>query len=126
MDLPLTEEKMLARLKSHGLEPAGIADFHVLYPASCASEREGSKAFNLRLADFETSVIGEILQTSMQERNALLDCVDHLEQRARTKLYTNVHEREMSLLDPSPQAKLPFTLVNLRELVTEVQKLLAA
>ena len=51
-------------------------------PASCKSDKAASETFTLRLADFETSVIAEILQVSLPERNALLDCVEYLQQRA--------------------------------------------
>ncbi len=57
MDASSTEEKLFGRLARFGRSPAGLADFHVLYPASCASERADSQAFTLRVADFETGVI---------------------------------------------------------------------
>ena len=37
------EEKLLGALARAGRPPAGLADFHVLYPASCASERADSR-----------------------------------------------------------------------------------
>jgi DNA helicase HerA-like ATPase len=119
MDQPSTEEKLFRRLAHFGRAPAGLTNFHVLHPASCVSERADSKAFTLRLADFETSVIAEILQTSLPERNALLECVDHFEQKTRTKVATNEVEGLLGLLDPSPQAKLPFTVRSLRERASE-------
>src|SRR6185436_6784569 len=62
-----------------------------------------------------TSVICEILQTSVGERNALLDCVEYLEQRNRSKLTTTEAETLASLLDPSPQAKRAFTIRTLKD-----------
>src|SRR4029077_12558599 len=94
---------------------AGLTDFHVLHPTSGASERAGSEPVTLRLADFETGVTAEVLQTTLPERNALLDCVDHFEQRARNKVATTEMEGLLGLLDPSPQAKLPYTGRHLRE-----------
>src|SRR6202011_4177317 len=85
------------------------------YPASCTNEKTGSEPFTLRLADFDTNVIGEILQVSIPERNALLDCVEYLQQRARTKVSTSEPEGLQVLLDASPNAKLPFNLRTLRE-----------
>jgi DNA helicase HerA-like ATPase len=115
MDSPSTEEKLFARLGHYGRAPAGLPDFHVLHPASCASERSASQPFTLRLADFETGVIAEMLQTSLPERNALLECVDYFDQRARAKVVTSEVEGLLGLLDASPQAKLPYTVRHLRE-----------
>ena len=119
MDQPADEEGTEERLGKFGLWPEGLRDFHVFYPASCASDRSASEAVTLRLADFDTSVIGEILQVSMPERNALLDCVEYLQQKSRTKVSTSEAENLQALLDPSPQARLPFTLRTLRERATE-------
>lgn len=119
MDQP-TDDKFLAdRLAHFGLQPAGLDDFHVFCPASCASEQKNAEPFTLRLADFETNVIGEILQVSLPERNALLECVEYMHQKARTKLNTSETEGLQALLDPTPQAKLPFTLKSLRERACE-------
>ncbi len=115
MDEPSNDPRMAERLEWFGLTPQGLADFHVYHPASCASDKQGSEAFTLRLADFETSVIGEILHVTMPERNALFDCVEYLQQKARTKLPTGELEGFKTLLDASPQAKLPFHLRSLRE-----------
>jgi DNA helicase HerA-like ATPase len=119
MDAPLSEEKLFGRLARFGRRPAGLADFHVLHPASCASERADSKPFTLRVADFDTGVTAEVLQTTLPERNALLDCVDHFEQRARNKVATTEMEGLLGLLDPSPQARLPYTVRHLRERANE-------
>jgi hypothetical protein len=119
MDLPSDERGVEARLARYGRRPEGLADFHVCCPASCTSDKAGSEPFTLRLADFDTSVIGEILQVSLPERNALLDCVEFLQQKSRTKVTTGEPENFEALLDPSPQAKLPFTLRTLRERAAE-------
>jgi DNA helicase HerA-like ATPase len=119
MDLPCDEPALAERLAHFGRRPGGLQDFHVFYPASCASEKKGGQPFTLRLADFETSVIGEILQVSLAERNALLDCVEWLQQRARTKVSTSEPEALESLLDASPRAALPFTVRTLRERASE-------
>jgi DNA helicase HerA-like ATPase len=115
MDGPLGETSLLRRLTHFEKAPGGVADFQVFHPASCTSERPSSEPFTLRLADFETSVIAELLQTTVAERNALLDCIEHLEGRAKTKLATRDAETLEPLLDPSPQAALPFTLRSLKE-----------
>ena len=115
MDQPADDAALMDRLAWFGLRPLGLRDFHVYHPASCASDREGSEPFTLRLADFDTSVIGEILQVAMPERNALSECVEYLQQRARTKVSTSEPEGLKLLLDASPQAKLPFTLRTLRD-----------
>ncbi len=115
MDQPADELGQVERLAQFGRRPEGVKDFRVLYPASCTSDKAGSQAFTLRLADFETSVIGEILQVTLPERNALLDCVEHFQQKARTKVPTGESEGLRTLLDSSPQARLPFTLRTLRE-----------
>lgn len=119
MDLPSDDPVLKARLAQFGLQPEGLANFRVYYPASCNSEKEGSTPFTLRLADFDPTVIGEMLQVSFPERNALLDCIEHLQQKARTKLTTSEAEWLQSLLDSSPQAKVPFTLRSLRERASE-------
>jgi hypothetical protein len=115
MDAPCREDRLMPGLLRAGRAPAGVADFHVLHPASCASAREDSQAFTLRLADFEVSVIAELLQASLSERNALLDCVDHFEIKARSKVASSEAESLLRLLDASPQANLPFTLRHLRD-----------
>src|SRR5207302_9921491 len=114
-DQPADDPKLAARLDWFGLEPKGLKDFQVYHPASCASEKVGSEPFTLRLADFETNVIGEILQVTLPERNALSDCVEYLQQQARTKVSTSDSEGLRLLLDASPTAKLPFNLRTLRE-----------
>jgi hypothetical protein len=119
MDLPADEAGAADRLARFGRRPEGLADFQVYCPASCTSEKAGSEAFTLRLADFDTSVIGEILQVSLPERNALLECVEYLQQKARTKVATREPEGFQTLLDASPQAKLPFSLRTLRERANE-------
>jgi DNA helicase HerA-like ATPase len=119
MDAPSDEEKLHPKLARFGRQPVGLPDFKVLYPASCASDRADSQPFNLRLADFETPVIAEILQTTLAERNALLEIVDHFEQRARARMFSNEKDRLYTLLDPSSQAKLPFSLGQLRERANE-------
>jgi hypothetical protein len=115
MDQPCSEEKLRAPLAVFGRTPAGLSDFHVLHPSSCASERADSQPFTLRVAEFETGVTAEVLQATLPERNALLECVDHFEQRARAKVVTSEREALMGLLDPSPQARLPFAVRHLRE-----------
>jgi uncharacterized protein len=115
MDEPSQEEKLFPKLASFGRAPQGLADFEVYYPVSCASDRATSRAFTLRIADFETSVIAEILQTTLPERNALLDCVEYLEQKNRSKVSTSELDALVSLLDPLPTAKLAYTLKTLRE-----------
>jgi DNA helicase HerA-like ATPase len=114
MDLPTDQTHLFERLAHFGREPKGLPDFHVYFPISCASERSASKPFTLRLADFDSSVTAELLQASLAERNALLDCIDHFEQKFQSKLATSETEKLRGLLDPSPQAKLPFTLPLLR------------
>jgi hypothetical protein len=119
MDLPCDEEGLTDRLAWFGRQPAGLSDFHVFSPASCTSEKAGAEPFTLRLADFDTSVIGEILQVALPERNALLECVECLQQKARSKLTTSEREGFQTLLDASPQARLPFTLRSLRDRAAE-------
>lgn len=115
MDEPSQDSKLFDKLASFKRAPRGLADFEVYFPVSCASERANSRPFTLRLADFETSVIAEILQTTLPERNALLDCVEYLEQKNRSKVTTSELEALTGLLDPLPTAKLPYTLRTLRE-----------
>jgi hypothetical protein len=119
LDLPSDEEELARRLAHFGLQPAGLTNFQAFFPASCASDKVGAEPFTLRVADFDTSVIGELLQVSAPERNALLDCVEHFQAKARTRLVTSEPESFQSLLDASPQAKLPFTLRSLRDRACE-------
>jgi hypothetical protein len=119
MDQPSDEDSLTGRLARFGRRPEGLSDFHVFCPAGCASDRAGSERFTLRLGDFDASVIGEILQTAQAERNALIDCVEYFQQKARTKVATSEAESFQTLLDASPQARMPFTLRTLRERATE-------
>jgi DNA helicase HerA-like ATPase len=115
MDSPSVDNSMLKKLDRYDKVPEGVSDFQVYYPASCISERGNSEPFTLRLADFESGVIAEILQTTIAERNALLDCIEYLESRAKSKVATREAEGLASLLDPSPTASLPFTLRSLKD-----------
>jgi DNA helicase HerA-like ATPase len=115
MDLPADEKGMAERLARFGREPAGLDDFFVYHPINCATDKDGSEAFTLRLADFEASVIAELLQVSVPERNALMDCIEYMQQKARTKAVPSETQGYQALLDASPQAKLPYTLQILRE-----------
>jgi hypothetical protein len=119
MDHPSDDPGLGEKLANFGRQPEGLPDFHVFCPASCTSDKADSETFTLRLADFDTSVIGEILQVSIPERNALLDCVEFLQQKARTKVATGEPEGFEALLDASPQARLPFTLRSLRDRAAE-------
>jgi hypothetical protein len=119
MDLPSDDAGTADRLARFGRRPAGLPDFHVFGPAGCALDRTDSSRFTLRLADFDPSVIGEILQASMPERNALVDCVDYWQQKSRTRVATSETEGFQTLLDASPQAKLSFSLKTLRERASE-------
>ncbi|MEI7686485.1 MAG: ATP-binding protein [Planctomycetota bacterium] len=119
MDQPSGETALAAKLAHFGRTPEGMKDFSVFYPASCVSDRAGAEPFTLRLADFDTSVIAEILQVSVAERNALFECVEYLMQKARTKMTTSEPIGYQALLDASPAAKLPFTLLSLRERANE-------
>src|SRR5205823_14870788 len=67
-----SEENLHTTLVKFNRPPAGVSDFHLFHPASCASERHDSKPFTLRLADFETNIVVELIQATMPERNALL------------------------------------------------------
>ncbi|HEY2787047.1 MAG TPA: ATP-binding protein [Fimbriiglobus sp.] len=113
MDAPGETPGLVEALARYGKKPAGLPDFRVLHPASCASERPDSKPFTLRLADFETPIVIELLQATMAERNALLECVEHFLSKAYARMTTNEAERLALLLDPSPKAFRPFTLQQL-------------
>jgi len=115
MDAPTADESLAGKLARFGKSAAGLSDFHVYAPAGCESERSDAERFTLRLADFEASVIAEILQSTVSERNALLDCIEHLEGKAKTKVVTSEIEGFGSLLNPNPDAPLPFTLRSLKE-----------
>jgi hypothetical protein len=119
MDGACREQHLVAALNHAGRPPAGVANFHVLHPSSCTSERPDSKPFTLRLADFETGVIAELIQASLPERNALLDCVDYLETKARARMPSTDAETMLTLLDASPEAKVQFTLRQLRDRAVE-------
>lgn len=114
MDKPATQTHFASRLQRFGLQPRGIPDFHVYHPLSCASDRKDSKPFTLRLADFDSSVTAELLQATLAERNALLDCIDYYQQKFYTSVRTSEIDRERELLDCSPQTKLPFSVQLLR------------
>jgi hypothetical protein len=119
MDRPTTQAHFLELLPRFGRAPKGLADFHVYYPVSCASDRQGSQPFTLRIADFDSSITAELLQVTLGERNALLDCIDHFQQKAHVTVRTSEAERLAELLDASPQAKLPYTVQHLRSRASE-------
>jgi hypothetical protein len=119
MDQPLTQPRLVGRLAEFGRQPAGLNDFHVYYPVSCASDRAGSQPFTLRVADFDCSVTAELLQATLAERNALLDCIDYFQQKFHSQVRTNEVDRQNELLDSSPQARLPYTVQMLRSRAAE-------
>ena len=119
MDAPGDAPGLAAELARFGCRPAGLPDFRVLHPASCASERADSRPFTLRLADFDTPIVTELIQASLPERNALLDCVEHFQNKAWQRMPTTEAERLSGLLDPSPQANRPFTLQQLYDRARE-------
>jgi DNA helicase HerA-like ATPase len=119
MDNPGAEAGMLKKLAQYGRQAGGIKDFQVFHPASCVGERSTSEPFTLRLADFEATVIAEMLQTSLGERNALLDCIEHFEGKARGKVVTREADSLGALLDPAPETSLPFTVKTLKDRATE-------
>jgi DNA helicase HerA-like ATPase len=119
MDQPTTQEHLVRELTRFGKQPRGLSDLHVYYPVSCPSDRVGSQPFTLRMADFDSSVTAELLQATLAERNALLDCIDHFQQKFYSAVRTNDADRQNELLDPSPQARLPYTLQLLRSRAVE-------
>jgi DNA helicase HerA-like ATPase len=119
LDAPSVDHGLAKKLARLGKSPAGLADFQVYSPACCASERRDSEPFTLRLADFESGVIAEILQTTISERNALLDCIENLESKAKTKVATGEAEGLEALLNPSPDTPRPFTVRSLKDRATE-------
>ena len=119
MDSPGETLDLSATLLRHGLEPIGIPDFHVRHPASCASERSDSRPFTLRVADFETPIVTELIQATQAERNALLDCVEYFQTRGWQKGQSTEADRIAALLDPSPQATRLFTLQQLSDRARE-------
>jgi DNA helicase HerA-like ATPase len=119
MDDPAEGDDVTAALARFGRRPQGVRDFDVVYPASCASERVDSRPFTLRLADFDTPVVTELIQATMPERNALMDCVEHFQNKAWTKAATTEADRLAGLLDPSPKATRLFTLQQLYDRARE-------
>lgn len=119
MDQPMAMDALVPRLSQFGREPRGLPDFHVYHPISCSSCRSDSRPFALRLADFESSIIAELLQTNRAERNALLDCIDHFEQKAQASTLRTEADRLATLLDASSNAKVPYTLQTLRSRANE-------
>jgi hypothetical protein len=115
MDLASDEENLEDRRTWFGRPSVGLKDFHAFCPAGCSTDRKESEIFTLRLADFDPVVIGELLQVTFAERNALLDCIEYLQQRSRTRQATRDQETLQTLIDAKPDAKLPFTLQTLRE-----------
>jgi hypothetical protein len=119
MDSPADSARLEALLAKHDRRPAGIDEFQVIHPASCTSDRPDSRPFTLRLADFETPVVTELLQASRGERNALLDCVEHFQSKAWQRTFTTESDRLKDLLDPSPNAARTFTLHQLNDRARE-------
>lgn len=103
----------------YGRRPGGLTDLHVMHPASCASERADSKPFTLRLADFETAVITELLQATRSERNALIDCVEYFQGKVWQRVLPTEVDRLKELLDASPKASRVFTLMQLHDRARE-------
>src|SRR5262245_29556014 len=110
MDAPGDTQGLAAGLARFGRRPAGINDLRVLHPMSCASERADSRPFTLRLADFDTPVVTELIQATKPERNALMDCVEHFQNKLRTKAPTSEADWLLEMLNPSPLSPRLFSL----------------
>jgi len=110
MDEPADRPELEPALARHGRKPQGIKDFDVIHPASCASERPDSRPFTLRLADFDTPVVTELIQATKPERNALMDCVEHFQNKLRTKAPTSEADWLLEMLNPSPLSPRLFSL----------------
>jgi DNA helicase HerA-like ATPase len=106
-------------LAKHGRRPGGIPDLRVIHPASSASERPDSKPFTLRLADFETAVVTELIQATRGERNALIECIENFQSKACQRVLTTEVDRLKALLDPSPKAARVFSLQQLHDRARE-------
>lgn len=119
MDAPGDTPGLDAALAKFGRRPAGLPDFRVIHPASCASERPDSRPFTLRLADFDTPVVTELLHASLPERNALMDCVEHFQNKVWQRAPTTEADRLAGLLDPAPGAPRMFTLHQLYDRARE-------
>ncbi|MFO0878420.1 MAG: ATP-binding protein [Gemmataceae bacterium] len=119
MDQPSDEADSVKQLALVGRFPHGLGDLTVYHPASCPGERKDGKPFTLRLADFLGPVIGEVLDATPAERNALFDCIDHFQSRNRQRLAVNEREELAGLLDTSSSTKLPFNVFALRERCVE-------
>lgn len=110
MDQPGSWNGLTEALAKFHRVPEGIPNFHVMHPVSCTSERKESQPFTLRLADFETAVVNELIQATLSERNALIDCTEHFMSKVWQRMSTSEVERLAGILDASPQAARPFTL----------------
>lgn len=121
MDEEGDDPNLEAQLLKYGRRPGGLFDFQVVHPASCASERPDSQPFTLRLADFDTPVVNELIQATKSERNALMDCVEYFQNKVWTKTPTTETDRLITLLDPSPKAPRLFSLQQLYDRARERQ-----
>lgn len=119
MDEPVDRPELEAQLAKFGRRPAGLRDFDVIHPASCASDRVDSRPFTLRLADFETPVVTELIQATKPERNALMDCVEHFQTKVWTRTPTTETDRLMAMINPSPKADRLFTVQQLYDRARE-------
>jgi DNA helicase HerA-like ATPase len=119
MDEPVDRVEVESALAKHGRRPQGIRDFDVIHPASCASDRVDSRPFTLRLADFDTPVVTELIQATKPERNALLDCVEHFQTKVWSRTPTTEADRLAALLNPSPKSDRLFTLNQLYDRARE-------
>ncbi|MBO0701114.1 MAG: ATP-binding protein [Zavarzinella sp.] len=119
MDEPADQPELEAALARHGRQPQGVPDFDVIHPASCASDRPDSRPFTLRLADFDAPVVTELIHATNPERNALMDCVEHFQNKLRTKAPTTETDWLNGMLDPSPKAPRPYNLQDLYDRARE-------
>lgn len=115
MDAPGETPALATLLAKHRRRPVGLTDMHVIHPASSACERTDSKPFTLRLADFETAVVAELLQAGRGERNALIDCIEHFQSRAWQSVLPSEIDRLKDLLEASPKTPRVFSIQQLHD-----------
>ncbi len=119
MDGPSTEQNLHARMVEFDRPARGLDDFQVFFPLSCTSDREGAKTFTLRTSDYDWQILAEIMECAIPERNALMEVVDYLKSRAKQRVNTTESEELSSLLDASPDAKVPYNIGHLLERTNE-------
>ena len=121
MDSPSEQKALHPHIRSYGLMPKGLADFHVYHPHKTETARKDGKAtaFKLRIADLDHLVLAELIDASEPQERRLLEVLEHLERNPPRGAGTK-GEAPSSLRDVLSHGESSDTKYTLKDIIDEI------